>query len=242
MPTYRIQPQEIVDHQLTIRGDTAHHLIRVLRVKPGEAIRCTDGVGGLWDGTIEEVQRETLLVALGPMVCMESPILQITVAAALLPHDRWRYLIEKGVELGALAIQPLLTARTVVKSNGEKLEKWQAIADAAAEQCGTAYAPTVLLPLTFDDWLQRTTEFATIYLCHTEPDDGATPNAVPLDTLAQTTSQKVAVIIGPEGGWTDDEVAHAHSAGAQQLSLGPLTLRTETAAVAALTRLQSSDW
>lgn len=230
MPTYRIQHDDIQNGRAVISGPTAHHLVRVLRVRAGASIRCTDGAGTVWNGRIESVDATDVVVTLGPPHSVAPPRPHITVVAALLPHDRWRYLVEKSVELGAGTIQPVITARTIITvSERVKREKWQAIADAAAEQCDTAWMPTIAPAMPVADWLEQAQQFDRVWICHPGSETATAPT-----TLAQTP----AVMIGPEGGFADDEFAQATTCGAHPLSLGPLTLRAETAAVAAIVRVQ----
>lgn len=230
MPTYRIQRADIRGERAVIHGPTAHHLVRVLRVRVGAALRCTDGSGTVWNGRIESADATAVVVTLGAARAIVPPRPHITVVAALLPHDRWRYLVEKSVELGAGTIQPVITARTIITvSERVKREKWQAIADAAAEQCDTAWAPRVESALPLAEWLAQAQTFDRVWICHPGSETTTAPTA-------QT--QSLAILIGPEGGFTDDEFAQATTCGAHPLSLGPLTLRAETAAVASIVRVQ----
>lgn len=231
MPTYRIQRDDIQNGRAVIGGATTHHLVRVLRVRIGASIRCTDFAGTVWDGRIETVDAKAVVVMLGAARSIAPPRPRITVVAALLPHDRWRYLVEKSVELGAGTIQPVITARTIITvSERAKRDKWQAIADATAEQCDTAWAPTVAPAMPLADWLSQAGQFDSVWICHPGPATAASPTAQ---------AQSLAIMVGPEGGFTDDERTQATTHGAHPLSLGPLTLRAETAAVAAIVRVQT---
>lgn len=233
MPTYRIQRDDIQGRRAVISGATAHHLVRVLRVRSGAAVRCTDGAGTVWNGRIESADATEVVVTLDATEHIAPPRPHITIVAALLPHDRWRYLVEKSVELGAGTIQPVITARTIITvSERAKREKWQAIADAAAEQCDTAWAPRVESALPLAAWLAQAQQFDRVWICH--------PGS---ETAASSTAQaeSLAIMIGPEGGFTNDEFTQAATRGAHPLPLGPLTLRAETAAVAAIVRMQMRE-
>jgi 16S rRNA (uracil1498-N3)-methyltransferase len=235
MPAILIEPSQIRDHRVTLSGKTAHHLLHVLRLKKDEAVRCVDGAGTLWVGTVTKRNRRSMQITLAAPASIPAPPLSLTLAAALLPQERWRYLIEKAVELGVERIQPIITEYTVprVRKN-PKLAKWQAIADGAAEQCERAWRPTILAPLPWSALLETTPDYR-FALC-------AVPRLVASRVHYDIPNGHCLVIIGPEGGLSNSELAAAESAGTMPLALGPNILRAETAAVAALTMLQAPMW
>ncbi|MBI2343492.1 MAG: 16S rRNA (uracil(1498)-N(3))-methyltransferase [Deltaproteobacteria bacterium] len=235
MPCYKIDPAMLTHDRCTVTGATATHLLTVLRKHCGETLALTDGAGMHWSGMIVEKRKRTLTIQITATMRTSRPGPDITVAAAVLPQDRWRYVMEKCVELGAGTIIPLLTARTQRrKSHVGKQAHWQGIADQAAEQSGRLWWPTVA-PLT--DW-QRLISTCGAYdyrLC-ARPELPATRLAYAIP------AGRVLILIGPEGGLTADEIRATEYAGVFPLYLGPLTLRAETAAVVALTTVQLSQW
>lgn len=231
---FRIDPRAIVDNHVAIDGPRAHHLAHVLRVRAGDLLQLTDGEGTTWSATIVGIARQRIQLTLGAAHTMRPPVTRITLAVALLPRDRWRIVVEKAVELGVDTIQPLLTARTVIRQTDrtpKQVAHWQAIADSAAEQCETPWWPQVADPIALPTLLGMSDRFDRVVCCQ---------ERLPAPTSAgpQGHAARLLCLIGPEGGWTDTELAALAAAHTQPLSLGPRILRAETAALAALIRLQ----
>ncbi|MBI4236923.1 MAG: 16S rRNA (uracil(1498)-N(3))-methyltransferase [Deltaproteobacteria bacterium] len=235
MPQFRIDPPTITNETVAITGPLAHHVTRVLRCAAGATLRLTDARGTTWRGRIVEATPRVVTVALGAARLEPPPSTRITLAVALLPRDRWRIAVEKSVELGADVIQPLLTARTLIRATERtprQVAHWQQIADGAAEQCETAWWPQVNAPRPLTALLQDVTQFDRVVWCR-EREPSAT-----MPTQPATAATRLLCMIGPEGGWTNEEIAQITAANAEPLSLGPRILRTETAALAALIHLQ----
>ncbi len=233
MPSYRIQHIDDDAAHGTLTDDVAHHLVRVLHVGVGDALTVTDGAGRRWEARVVHTARDAVRVQLGTMHTMEKNPLQLTLAAALLPHERFRLVIEKAVELGATHIIPLSTERVVVRGEcGEKISKWQRIADGAAEQCGTAWWPCVDAPQTLVALQGLFENYDHVFIAH--------PGQSPRRHDSPLTGRGL-LLIGPEGGFTDAEVAHCIAAGAIPLDLGPLILRAETAVAVGLYAIGTRD-
>ena len=221
--------------RVSLEGSAASHLIRVLRLKSGEALTLFNGQGGEHAATIAEARSGRLTVEVGAAspIERESPLL-LTLAQGVSRGERMDLVVQKATELGAAAIVPLFTERSVVRLSGaqaqRKLAHWRAIAVSACEQCGRNRVPQLAPPLPLTDFLKQ-------------PGDGATrlllaPTASARIQDLPRTAGPVTVLIGPEGGLTEAEHAAALSAGFSAVRLGPRTLRTETAAIAALSVLQ----
>jgi 16S rRNA (uracil1498-N3)-methyltransferase len=211
----------------------AHHAVRVVRLAAGDALTLFDGTGGEYAATLVRADRTGAAVrieAFAP-VERESP-LAVTLAQAIAANDAMDYAVRKAVELGAVAIQPLVTERSAPLRAGQRGEKrlahWRGIAVAACEQCGRNRVPAVAAPVAWSDWLVAWKGEAILL---------APEVAAPLASLPRVSSP-VALAIGPEGGLTTREVDAARAAGVRCVSFGPRVLRTETAAVAALTAMQ----
>ncbi len=213
----------------------ARHAARALRLATGDVITLFDGRGGEYAAHIERIHRDEVAVSVGGFtdVERESP-LQVVLAQGISSGERMDYTLQKAVELGVAAIQPIAARRSVVKLAGERSERrvahWQAVVAAACEQCGRNRVPPVAAPRSLADWL-------------------ATPRAGRLLFLSPTAAARLAdlsaptatdcLVAGPEGGFEGDELAALEAVGAIPVRLGPRVLRTETAALAALAAMQT---
>lgn len=220
----------------TIEGDAANHIVRVLRLDSGDALVLFDGRGGEHAARIEELKRGAVVVEVGERSDMgrESP-LSLTLAQGVSRGERMDWVMQKATELGVTRVVPLLTERTVVKLDAKqsqrKLQHWQGIATAACEQSGRTCIPEIAPPVGLHDFLRRDREMS-----------GARLLLSPAGALRIGDLKKpdggMTVLIGPEGGLAEPEQRAALAAGFVAVRLGPRVLRTETAAVAALTLLQ----
>lgn len=222
--------------EVSLDRDAAHYLGRVLRLKPGAPLTLFNGRGGEYAATLTELSRDNARVQIAShdAVERESP-LAITLIQGIARGERMDYTIQKAVELGVDRIMPVETARSVVRLKPERRRKrlmhWQAIARAAAMQCGRNRVPEVIDSATLAAALDAA---ATAHKLLLEPD-----GAAPLSALARPADAGVTLLIGPEGGLSAEEARHARTRGFQPVRLGPRTLRTETAGVAALAALQT---
>lgn len=231
-------PDEIPAHGVCdLPPAQAHHLAHVLRLAPGDAVVLFDGRGTAYDAVIAQCARGAVRVRVGERrdEDRESP-LSVVLVQAVSSGERMDYTIQKAVELGVAAVQPLLSERCVVRLSGERAAKrvlhWQAVAIAACEQCGRNRVPAVhpLLPLR--DWLQQPVAAGELRL-------SLAPEAAAGLRQLDRPAGRVTVLAGPEGGLTAAELDAAAAAGFRPLRLGPRVLRTETAAVALLAAMQA---
>ena len=232
-------PGAIADHgECHVVAGQAHHVIHVLRLQVGAALTLFDGRGGEYVALIKRLDKSglTLSVAERREVNRESP-LGVVLAQGISSGERMDYTVQKCVELGITAIQPLTTQRSLVRLTSERADKrvghWQSVAAAACEQCGRNVVPGILPVQPLMKWLgaaQRSREDAR-YLLSPHANTRLRELARPQGTLT--------LLVGPEGGWNPDETSAAVGAGFIPLTLGPRVLRTETAAVAALAALQA---
>lgn len=212
----------------------AHHAERVLRLAVGDPVTLFDGQGGECAASILAFGKQPL-ARLGPRLAIEceSP-LQITLVQALASGDKMDWIVQKAVELGVAAVRPVAAERSVLKLAGERADKrvahWQQVAVAACEQSGRNRVPVVgeILPLA--KYLARPFDGTRLILAPGA--DGA------LARKARPT-RPLAILIGPEGGWSPAELDLAARAGCEPLALGPRVLRTETAGLAALAAMQT---
>jgi len=212
----------------------AHHALRVLRLKAGDDITLFNGEGGEYPGRIIETGRG-VRVQLGERreIERESP-LELTLAQALPSGDKMDFIVQKAVELGATRIQPLAAARSVTRLSGERaarrVEHWQQVAISACEQCGRNRLPAIAPILELRQWLGNLPRDDETCRLQLSPQGERRLR----DCVDE---RRCLLLIGPEGGFAPEETAAARLAGFTRISLGPRTLRAETAGLAALAAL-----
>lgn len=225
---YFYTPQKhIAANSLTIVDDEFSHLTHVMRKSVGDDILVVDGVGTAYQTTIEEIGKRTARCAIrNRFARLHEPPVDVTLAVGILKNpSRFDVLVEKATELGVNRIVPLLTERTIPRH--AKADRWQKIALAAMKQSGRCVLP-VVEPLT--QFLEFITNVdAEVKIIPHEKSGQA--------TFAPAASTTVAICIGPEGGFSENEIAMASDAGFAPVSLGERRLRTETAAVVAVATL-----
>ena len=221
--------------RVVVEGSAANHITRVLRLRSGDALTVFDGSGGEFGARIEEFRKDAVVVAVEEHrpLDRESP-LTLTLAQGISRGERMDWIIQKATELGTSKIVPLFTKRSMVRLDERqaerKIQHWRAIAVAACEQCGRNKVPELVTPIDFFDVLPADSSGATRLLLSPTGD-------LRIEDL-QDTAKAITVLIGPEGGLEDVEQEAALAAGFKAVRLGPRVLRTETAAIAALTIIQ----
>ena len=220
------------DQTLELPAAAARH-VQVRRLQPGDALRLFNGQGGEWAATVQRIGRTQVVVQLGGFDSVEREMaLPVTVALGMPANERMDFLVEKATELGVHAIQPLLCERSVLRLSGEraqrKCEHWQAIAVAAAEQCGRTRVPAVRPVRTLGAFLAEPMPTAPRLLLSLGAAAPALRDEVGADAKCLLT------LSGPEGGLSPDEERTALAQGFQRVHLGPRILRAETAPLALL--------
>ena len=222
--------------QLDLPPDAAHHAARVLRLAVGDAVTLFNGEGGEYPATLTHIGKNNVTAKTGAWLGRdsESP-LEVRLAQAVSAGDKMDFTLQKAVELGIRAIQPLLAERCVVKLAGERAEKrtqhWQGVVVAACEQSGRNFVPAVAPLQTLPNWLGTQNETGLGLLLSPLAERSLSDLPAP--------AGPVTLLIGPEGGFSDNEVQMAASRGFTAVRLGTRVLRTETAALAALAALQA---
>ena len=227
MEYFYTPPRLISTTDLTIDGDEFDHLTHVMRKKVGDAIRVVDGKGMAYDATIMEIARRTARCEITHAYeRLNEPAIDVTLGVAILKNaSRFDFLVEKVTELGVNTIIPLTTERTIARS--AKVERWQKLALAAMKQSGRCVLPSVSGLTGLADFVASIPPTALRLIPH-EKAERTLMNAVP-----QSKSQSITICIGPEGGFSDEEINQAAQRGFMPVSLGPRRLRTETAAILA---------
>lgn len=210
----------------TLDGLEAHHLLHVLRASKGDIVELFDGAGLVAQAEIVVTGRRDVDLRVLESRREDAPARQIVIGTAVPKGDRFDWLIEKATELGVTRIVPLVTQRSVVDPRDSKLDKLRQTVIAACKQSGRNHL-LELSPVTpWADFVRDTLANCTSFIAHPGPDDHQ------MSAALIGAASAVAFGIGPEGGFTDDEVALALANNVTPVSLGPLILRIETAAVA----------
>jgi 16S rRNA (uracil1498-N3)-methyltransferase len=230
-------PLTLVEGEILELGEqSAHHIMHVLRLRPGTPVKVFDGQGREHDAMLREVRRNQVTAEVGKaLACIPEPPFAITLAQGIPRSDRMDFILQKAVELGVTNVQPLWTSRSQTRSSGERLEKrlrhWQGVVISACEQCGRATLPALEKPVEYRAWLTCTHHHKTRLLLAPEAQRSLRDMHPPGDSIL--------LLVGPEGGISADEAALAVTAGYSPVRLGPRILRTETAALAMLAGLQT---
>lgn len=220
---FHIHPSLVNDDAVVVPiGELYRQMTSVLRLRKGDAVRFFDGVGNVYEGSVAHVNRDGIVVPIQTRVTQPRGG-ELTLAIGILKNDRMRWVLEKATELGATTIIPMLTERVVKRP--EKLPpRWSHIVREAAEQSGRAWLPEIREITRFEDAL-TTAEHPIVYSTAAESSD------------SPVTEKPPTLFIGPEGGFTPDEIRFASRNNAHIASLGSHQLRADTAAIVALARM-----
>lgn len=218
---------------ITLPEEAAAHVGRVLRMQPGDALQLFNGDGNNYAACIEQVSKKQVLVSVTSSAPNPTESnLHLHLGQVISRGDRMDFAIQKAVELGVNTITPLFSERCGVKLDGERLEKkqqqWQKIVYSACEQSGRSRIPKILPALQLANWLAEPTKDLKLTLHPWATDT--------IKTLKPAHS--IRLMIGPEGGFSEQEMTAALAAGYLGIRLGPRVLRTETAALTAISALQ----
>jgi 16S rRNA (uracil1498-N3)-methyltransferase len=233
LPRLFVDQELISESQLNLAGQQAHYLSKVLRLKANTELIIFNGRGSEFAARLLQIGKQQVSLVIGAKISVsrESP-LRTLLGLGLSRGERMDYAIQKSTELGVTLIAPLFTEYSEVKLQGERLQKklqhWQQISISACEQSGRTQLPILLEPQPLAQWCQAQT--SPIKLIFNPQDTRAA--ALPDRT------DEVALLLGPEGGFSLSELSLAKTAGFQPVQLGTRILRTETAPVAALSMLQ----
>jgi len=228
-----IQPGQ----ELNLDEDQAHYIGRVLRLRAGDQLTVFNGQGGEFSATAQSVRKNVAVLLIGKQSDSntESP-LKVHLVQSISRGERMDFVMQKATELGVKRISPVVSEYGVVKLNTKRAAKrrdhWQSVAESACEQSGRTRPPLIDPPMDLNAWFGTRTK-------ETDTDLLFRPGAATALVAVPTPVSKVCLLIGPEGGFSDSEYDDAELAGFSAVSLGPRILRTETAAIAAISILQS---
>ena len=230
-----------LEPQPELESADAHHCCDVLRLAPGDQVVVFDGQGRVAEAKLLEVTRKHCTLCIGTEAMTREPRCAITLAQAVPKGKNMDLVLQKAVELGASSIVPLMTERTVVRVDEadapRKRERWQQIALEACKQCGRNTLPHVWQPYSPEQFLSTHQE-GLLLLASLQPDSRPIKEVLAAYGQAQGhPPSNVTILIGPEGDFTPGEIALFKEAGAIPITLGPIILRTETAAIYCLSVL-----
>ncbi|TLU66808.1 16S rRNA (uracil(1498)-N(3))-methyltransferase [Thalassotalea litorea] len=223
-----------------LTDDAFGHVVRVLRLAEGDTIAVFNGDGYEYLATLSDVakKRANIKIFEQTPVINESP-LQLHLGQVISRGDRMDFTLQKSVELGVSEITPLFSERCGVKLSNERLQKrvsqWQKIVISACEQSGRAFVPKVNDAINLEEFLQQKSDALKLNL---HPRAEHSIMGLPIEDIAASHQNKVRLLIGPEGGLSNDEIETAGNQGYTEVLMGPRVLRTETAALTAITALQ----
>lgn len=226
----------VVGDVVTVEGDEAHHAVAVRRLRVGERVVLTDGLGVSVEGPVESTGKRVFTLAVESVVAVDPPAPEIVVVQAIPKGDRGELAVEVLTEIGVARVVPWAAARSVAVWKGERatksLAKWRTTAREAAKQARRSWLPEVDEQATTADVVALVAGADLAVVLH----EAAT---APFAELEVPAASRVVVVVGPEGGLTDEEVAAFVAAGAISVRLGAEVLRTSTAGVAAVAAILS---
>ncbi len=230
MEYFFVPPVSITPPTLTVTGEEFSHMTHVMRMREGDRVRVVDGKGNAYDAVIRTITRhEATCTITARSERMHEPSRRLTLGAGILKNpSRFDYLVEKATEIGAAVIVPLLTERTI--PHHAKTERWRKLCVAAMKQSGRCVLPEVREPVQLGEFLSSAGTGDLKLIPHEKAE-------MPLSSADTDGDAPAVVCIGPEGGFSDEEIARAGEAGFQPVSLGTRRLRTETAALVACAML-----
>ncbi|CAM4265824.1 16S rRNA (uracil(1498)-N(3))-methyltransferase [Paenibacillus tarimensis] len=243
MQRYFVAPEAFADRQVTLAGDDARHIVRVMRMKEGDEVIVSDGAGREALAVLRRLSPELVEAEVAEFRPVTGePAWSVTIAQSLPKGDKMELVIQKGTEIGAASFLPFESERMIVqydaKKEGKRLERWRKIAKEAAEQAHRSMIPDVEPVCSWKQLTARMSGYDAVLFCYERAGGSASSGLRGLlrDLASLDAARpRLLIVVGPEGGFTEREAEEAEAAGARLVGLGPRILRTETAAMVALT-------
>lgn len=236
---FYVHPSDVLpDRQvLILKNDEAHHCIKVLRKKAGDEFYAIDGLGHEYEVQLTAATKNTVECSIQRTQTRPRELsYAITLAQSTITKDHFEWIIEKATELGVAEIIPLRSQRSLMEPGLNRIQRWQKIVLSAAKQSRRSVIPTISNIQSFDRLLGSTYDIKIIF--HEKSDR---PAVTYLTSLRSRSVQSILICIGPEGGFTDEEILAASDAGFEVISLGSRRLRAETAAITAMSIFSNID-
>lgn len=236
MSKFFVSPESVGDQAIRITDrEDLHHMMKVLRLKPGDEIEVSDGTAWEYRGVLRVVTAEEGLAdIIDKQAFAREPSISITLYQGLPKQGKMELIIQKAVELGVSRIVPVFTDRSVVTDNGKmdkKIQRWQKIADEAVKQCRRGKIPEIGEDLTFSQMAEQLKDYDCVLFPYENEEERSLKSG--LQGLP-VKPKNLSIIIGPEGGFSDREASLLKEQGALCVTLGKTILRTETAGLAAI--------
>jgi 16S rRNA (uracil1498-N3)-methyltransferase len=230
-----LPPELLAGASAIVVGEAHHYLTRVLRLAAGDALVVFDGQGTEIDARVSAASTRSLTLALGQRRRVATAGAAITLLQAVPRGERMDLIVQKTAELGVARVCPVVTSRSVVQPGGGegRLRRWRTIAQEAARQCGRADLPMIEAPRSLTEALAAATSGPRLLVWEAA-------EAAPLRRALVGDERAATLLVGPEGGFADDEAAAAVAAGYRAVGLGPRILRSETAAIVAVALVQAA--
>ena len=230
MPHFFIPPENITGNQFTLTGDEVHHLVRVRRCVAGSMLKLFDGTGKTYDARIDVIEKNSIRGTIVGETSSPPARVRLHLFLSVPRGERFDWLVEKASELGVHSVTPLITTRSIIKNiEPPKIERWKRLSLAASQQSRRADIMAINPPQHFPAAIAATSQ-QNVNLIPWEAEESKT-----LDEYAPAISgaSEVAVFIGPEGGFSSDEIIRAQERGISPVTLGKRILRVETAGLLA---------
>lgn len=228
--SYFVEPKNVFDDELVISGEEAHHISRVMRKKTGERIWVVDGEGGTYEVEVSNKDKNRLhCKILKKRRRVGEPVAHVTLAQGVLKGEKFELLIQKATEIGVSKIIPMLSERTIVKPGKNKKTRWSTIARSAMKQCGRSIIPKITEPLPLNKVLSQGIDSSLRFIAQAH--ESSKPLHHYFTESARLSHKKALIVVGPEGGFTEEEVELAQEQGFKKVSLGSRRLRAETAGI-----------
>ena len=236
MSRFFVNQKNIGDVYITItEKEDIHHIAKVLRLKPGDEIDISDCMEWEYKTEIISIENDYIEAKiLDKQKFSREPKIKITLFQGLPKQGKMELIIQKAVELGAFQVVPVFTDRSIVTDNGKmgkKIERWQKISDEAVKQCRRGIIPKVLEERGFKDMLVNLESFDLVLFPYENEEKRSIKDVL---QMLKEKPEKIAIIIGPEGGFSDQEAKSLKALGIDGVTLGKTILRTETAGIVAI--------
>lgn len=225
--SFYVSPHHVTENKIVLADEEVHHLARVKRHKIGDIIWAVDGMGVMYEAElvfVSKTRAEGRIIRIRRRV--GEPVMELTLAQAMIKGERFDWLVEKSVEIGVHRLIPLITEKTMVRAGSGKLERWSRIALGAMKQCGRSRLTEITEPKILKQVCALGADCSFRFIAH-----AGCSRPVEISRSAGLLPIKGICLVGPEGGFTDGEIGMAEDNGFMPVSLGPRRLRSETAGI-----------
>ncbi|MCG9126815.1 16S rRNA (uracil(1498)-N(3))-methyltransferase [Candidatus Poribacteria bacterium] len=228
MHTFYVPPNDVSEDLSMIDGSEHHHLKNVLRLNIGDSVRIIDGIGNIRIAKIANIRNDSTIISIIDHHFQLRKKPEITLFQAIPKYDKMELIIQKTTELGISKIVPVKTKRSLQEANENRIDRWKKIIVSATKQCKAAWVPKISEVYEFEECLKKVHFYDNKFILWEKEDENK------IKTVVQNSKDinSIAVFIGPEGGFEEEEVRFAMNRGCKPVSLGTNILRTETAAIA----------